>query len=116
MWDGSWKVFFASIPLESKTEAYVFPNPFSPKIDEGLKFKYTTEAVTKNVTIRIFDFGMNYVRTLIQNAPRNISSDIERVVWDGRNDAGNIVSNGVYFYRIEIGDQDPIFGKIIVMQ
>ena len=59
---------------------------------------------------------MNYVRTLLQNAPRNISTDIEAVTWNGRDDAGNIVTNGVYFYRIEIGDQDPLFGKIIVLQ
>jgi len=116
IWDGEWKVYFASIPLESKDEAYVFPNPFSPKVDEGLKFKYTTEGITLNVTIRIYDFAMNYVRTLIQNAPRNISTDIERVTWDGRDDAGSIVTNGVYFYRIEIGDRDPLYGKIIVMQ
>ena len=105
-----------SIPLESKDEAYVFPNPFSPKNYEGLKFKYTTEGSTSNVTIRIYDFAMNYIRTVIQNAPRNISTDIERVAWDGRDDEGSIVPNGVYFYRIEIGDRDPLYGKIIVMQ
>jgi hypothetical protein len=116
IWDGNWKVYFASIPLESKDEVYVFPNPFSPKNDEGLKFKYTTDGNTANVTIRIYDFGMNYVRTVIQNAPRNITSDIERVVWDGRNDAGVIVPNGVYIYRIQIGDRNPLYGKIIVMQ
>ena len=116
IWDGNWKVYFASLPLESKDEAYVFPNPFSPKNDEGLKFKYTTEGITTTVTIRIYDFGMNYIRTVIQNAPRNISTDIERVLWDGRNDAGDFVPNGVYFYRIEIGDRDPLYGKIIVMQ
>lgn len=116
IWDGNWKVFFASLPLESKDEAYVFPNPFSPKVDEGLKFKYSTDGITAVVTIRIFDFSMNYVRTLIQNTPRNISTDIERVTWDGKDDAGNIVSSGVYFYRIEIGDKDPLYGKIIVMQ
>ena len=115
VWEGKWKVYFASIPLESKEDAYVFPNPFSPKNDEGLKFKYTTEGVTSNVTIRIYDFAMNYVRTVIQNTPRNISTDIERAVWDGKDDAGNTVTNGVYFYRIEIGDRDPLYGKIIVM-
>ncbi len=116
MWEGKWKVYFASIPLISKDEAYVFPNPYSPRIDEGLKFKYTTDGITTNVTIRIYDFAMNYVRTIIQNAPRNISSDIERVMWDGKDDSANIVPNGVYFYRIDIGDRDPLYGKIIVMQ
>lgn len=116
MWEGKWKVYFASTPLESKNKSYVFPNPFSPKNDEGLKFKYTTEGVTKNVTIRIYDFAMNYVRTLIQNAPRNITDDVERVSWDGKDDSGSVVSNGVYFYRIEIDGQEPLFGKIIVMK
>ena len=116
IWEGKWKVYFASIPLESKDEVYVFPNPFSPRVDEGLKFKYTTEGISANVTIRIYDFAMNYVRTIIQNASRNISTDIERVTWDGRDDSSNIVSNGVYFYRIEIGDRAPLYGKIIVMQ
>ena len=116
IWDGKWKVYFASIPLESKDEVYAFPNPFSPKVDEGLKFKYTTEGTTANVSIRIYDFAMNYVRTIIQNAPRNISTGIEGVTWDGQDDAGNIVTNGVYFYRIQIGDRDPLYGKIIVMQ
>lgn len=116
MWEGKWKVYFASTPLESKIESYVFPNPFSPKNDEGLKFKYTTEGLTKNVSIRIYDFAMNYVRTLIQNTPRNLTSDIERVMWDGRNDAGSVVPNGVYFYRIDIENQEPLYGKIIVMQ
>lgn len=115
MWEGKWKVYFASIPLESRDESYVFPNPFSPRNDEGLKFKYTTEGVTSNVTIRIYDFAMNYVRTVIQNTPRNISSDIERVTWDGKDDSGEVVSNGVYFYRIDVGDRDPLYGKIIVM-
>jgi photosystem II stability/assembly factor-like uncharacterized protein len=116
MWDGKWKVYIASRPLESKDEVYVFPNPYSPKVDENLKFKYTTEGVIKDVTIRIYDFSMNYVRTIIQNAPRNISNEVENATWDGKDDTGNIVSNGVYFYRIEIAGKDPLYGKIIVMQ
>jgi photosystem II stability/assembly factor-like uncharacterized protein len=116
VWEGDWKIYFASVPLESKDKVYVFPNPFSPRIDEGLKFKYTTEGITSDVTIRIYDFAMNYIRTLIQNAPRNISSGIESMTWDGKDDSGNIVANGVYLYRIDIGDKDPLYGKIIVMQ
>ena len=49
------------------------------------------------MTIRIYDFGMNYVRTIIQNAPRNfnIDSGIEPVTWNGKDDGGNIVPNGI---------------------
>jgi flagellar hook assembly protein FlgD len=67
------------------------------------------------VTIRILDFGMNLVKTLIQNANRNGNIDhFEN--WDGRDEFGNIVSNGVYFYRIDRDSADPVYGKIMVMR
>ncbi len=111
-WDGSWKVFLASEQLNSTSETYAFPNPFSPS--QGIiKIKYSTTQPA-NVTIRILDFGMNLVRTLIQNAPRNLVGEhLEN--WDGKDEAGRIVPNGVYFYRIDIGSQKPLFGKIMVL-
>ena len=66
------------------------------------------------MTIRIFDFGMNLVKTLIQNASRGIS-DEQIAYWDGRDESGKIVPNGVYFYRIDIGSETPLFGKIMVL-
>jgi len=59
---------------------------------------------------------MNYVKTIIQNAPRNRTLEGAPEFWDGRDDGGNIVPNGVYIYRIDIDSNDPFFGKIIVMQ
>jgi photosystem II stability/assembly factor-like uncharacterized protein len=116
-WQGEWKVYFASRPLDSANDAYVFPNPFSPRIDEGLKFKYTTEGKESSVTIRIFNFSMNYVATVIQNASRNLDGEyIEPVRWDGKDANGNTVPNGVYFYRIEIDSKEPVYGKVIVLQ
>ncbi len=111
-WTGSWKVFLASQKLESTTETYAFPNPFSP--GQGItKIKYSTTG-SANVTIRILDFGMNLVRTLVQNAPRNSAGEhLEN--WDGKDEAGRIVPNGVYFYRIDIGSEKPLFGKIMVL-
>jgi ligand-binding sensor domain-containing protein len=114
MWSGEWKVYIAA--PESK-EVYAFPNPFAPKIDNKITFKYDTGDQEENVTIRIFDFGMNYLKTVIQNAPRKISpSDPPYDSWDGTDDNGSLVPNGVYFYRIEVGSKDPLFGKILVLQ
>lgn len=125
MWSGNWKLFIASQPLASKTESYAFPNPFSPKLDV-LKIKYSTGGKRATVTIRIFDFGMNYLRTIIQNAERgnpisvvDNADDLNNGVidfWDGKDDNGNPVPNGVYFYRIEVDDENPVFGKILVLQ
>ncbi len=115
IWQGEWKIYFAASALQSTSETYCYPNPFSPR-QETLKIKYSTAGKDANVTIRIFDFGFNYVRTVVQNVTRNQDLESAPEFWDGKDDNGNMVPNGVYFYRIDIGDQDPLFGKILVIQ
>ncbi len=111
-WSGNWKVYIASGEFLQQNSSIAFPNPFSPD-DEKLNIKYTISQ-NADVTIRIFDFGMNLVRTVIQNVPKQANIDnIE--IWDGRDEKGRFVTNGVYFYRIDAGSNKPIFGKIIVM-
>lgn len=113
-WEGTWTVYLASPDVVKKSETFAFPNPFSPKFQQ-VKIKYITEDDASNVTIRLFDFGMNLVRTLIQNAPRGGTGDkIE--FWDGKNEEGDVVPNGVYFYRIDIDSKEPLYGKIMVLK
>ncbi len=125
-WSDDWTILYASQPLSKKDDTYAFPNPFSPKM-EKVKIKYNTGGSSKKVTIRILDFGMNCLRTLIQNVERGNpahvinapnSEGINGVIdyWDGRDDYGSMVPNGVYFYRVEIDGEDPQFGKIMVIQ
>ncbi|HKI79617.1 MAG TPA: hypothetical protein VKA26_13845 [Ignavibacteriaceae bacterium] len=118
MWQGNWKIFRASSNLESNDMTYAFPNPFLPKTTTNkVEIVYSTGGNSVPVTIRIFDFGMNYVRTIIQNVTKGSSSNLsERDYWDGKDDNGNLVSNGVYFYRIDRGSSEPIFGKILVIK
>ena len=117
-WDGQWKGFITSKPVASARESYVFPNPFHAGAGNSVtRFKYSTDGINKEVTIRIFDFGMNLVRTVIQNVTRNFNNnDTPRDYWDGRDEHRNIVPNGVYFYRIDIGSDDPLYGKILVVR
>jgi len=111
LWDGDWSVYLSSNKLSSTDYTYSFPNPFSPDVElTKIKFNLNKQ---EEVTIRITDFGMNLVRTLIQNY--SLSSGENFVVWDGRDENGKIVPNGVYFYRIDRGGNDPIFGKIMVL-
>lgn len=114
-WVGDWKVYFASQPLGSDNETYCYPNPFSPR-QEQLKIKYSTGGVDASVTIRVFNFNMDYIKTIIQNAPRNRTLDGPPEFWDGTDENGNLLPNGVYFYFVEIDDNEPIFGKIIYLQ
>ncbi len=125
-WTDNWSIFFASLKLSSNTDTYAFPNPFSPKTDV-CKIKYSTGGKSESVTIRVFNFGMKYVKTIIQNAQRGTELHIVNRVnsggvngaldfWDGTDDNGNVVPNGVYFYRVDIGSNNPVFGKILVLQ
>jgi photosystem II stability/assembly factor-like uncharacterized protein len=111
-WTGSWKVYLSSEKLQSASESYAFPNPFNPGL-QTVRIKYAT-AQSANVTIRIFDFGMNLLRTLVENNSRP-ASDQNMEVWDGRDQHGKVVTNGVYFYRIDLGTGNPLFGKIMVI-
>jgi len=125
-WSDDWTIFYASQPLQKIDDSYAFPNPFSPKM-EKVKIKYNTGGTSKKVTIRILDFGMNCLRTLIQNVERGNpahvinSANAEGIngvidYWDGRDEFGSIVPNGVYFYQIEMDGQQAQFGKIMVIQ
>ncbi|MGD8778635.1 MAG: hypothetical protein PVH88_06685 [Ignavibacteria bacterium] len=114
-WSGSWKVYLSSDPLEDGIESKAFPNPFSPEITQ-LKIEYTTKGNSADVTLRIFDFDMNLVRTLLQSAPRDGYLDSYTEFWNGRDERGNIVPNGVYFYRIDLNSDEPEYGKIIVLR
>jgi ligand-binding sensor domain-containing protein len=111
-WFEKWKVYFASSGTVSSNESFAFPNPFNPKLDL-LRVKYNLTKAA-NVSLRIFDFGMNLVRTVLQNASRGVNPE-QLDYWDGKDDSGKFVGNGVYFYRLDIGDGTPLFGKILVM-
>lgn len=112
MWEGNWKIYQAAVPLEDESDTYAYPNPFSPDLG-NVKILYTAGNSSQNISIRIFDFSMNLVRVLIQNVDRSGSGDFIEI-WDGRDEEGELVANGVYFYRIDYGSGKSIFNKILV--
>jgi hypothetical protein len=107
-----WVILRAYQPLPGTGSAYAYPNPFSPRF-EFTRIHYATGTAGGTVSIELFDYAMNRVRTVLSQASRIGERD---ELWDGRNDAGEIVPNGVYFYRVLINDQDPVWGKIMVLQ
>jgi hypothetical protein len=111
-WNGDWTIFLKSGNKLNSGDTFAFPNPFSPG-SEVIKIKYNVNS-SSNVTIRVFDFGMNLVRTVVQNVSRPVN-DQQIDTWDGKDENGKIVPNGVYFYRVDIGSDEPMFGKIMVL-
>ena len=72
-----------------------YPNPFNPStmINYG---------VPKNGTVSLIVYNIlgQRVRTLV-NAP--MTAGRYSIAWDGRNEAGSVLSSGVYFYRLQAG-------------
>ncbi|MCB0316908.1 MAG: T9SS type A sorting domain-containing protein, partial [Calditrichaeota bacterium] len=70
-----------------------YPNPFNP----GTVISYQLPARAE-VSLKIFNLLGQEVRTLVN---RSRDAGFYRHDWDGRDAAGNTVSSGVYFYRME---------------
>jgi hypothetical protein len=72
------------------------PNPF----DESTLIRYTL-AGRSSVRIRVYDVAGRVVRTLVDADPQ--APGDHSVTWDGRNEKGDRVSSGIYFYRLQAG-------------
>ncbi len=110
----AWKVYRAYSEIGAAIASYAYPNPFSPA-QEPTRIHYSTGGKSETVTIEIFDFGMNRVRTVVRNAERSGTQDHEEL-WNGLTDSSVRVANGVYHYRISFGDGQKTWGKILVLQ
>ena len=78
-----------------------------------MRFQYNTTRPTR-VTLRIFNFAMELVATVVSGKERPIPGDYSEV-WDGRNEQGELVANGVYFYRLDLEGEGTFWGKLIVL-
>ena len=88
------------IPKETELLAN-YPNPFNP--ETWIPYRLAEDAF---VTLTIYDTAGQVVRKLevghrIASAYENRS---KAIYWDGRNDVGEQVASGVYFYTLTGGD------------
>ena len=78
-----------------------YPNPFNP--DTWIPFKTATDA---SVTINIYNAKGQLIRTIAlgQKAAGVYLNKDRAAYWDGRDDLGEKVSSGVYFYILQAGE------------
>jgi hypothetical protein len=84
----------ASVAYQNEL-AQNYPNPFNPSTT--ISFSLARDA---RAELSIYDVRGARVRTLV-DARRE--RGIHRIQWDGRNQAGEPVASGVYFYRLKAG-------------
>ena len=78
-----------------------YPNPFNP--ETWIPFTLSADA---HVAIRIYGVGGQLIRALdLGYKPTGIYISREKAVyWDGRNEMGESVASGIYFYNIQAGE------------
>jgi hypothetical protein len=74
-----------------------FPNPFNP----ATTIRYQVKT-TGPVTVRVYNVAGQLVRTLVDDVLE--AGVVHEATWRGRNDAGQDVASGVYFYKLVATD------------
>ncbi|HEU4929897.1 MAG TPA: FG-GAP-like repeat-containing protein, partial [Candidatus Krumholzibacteria bacterium] len=85
------------IPITTATLGQNYPNPFNPATKIEYRLPDSNPKAKSPVNLVVYDVRGARVRELVtaeQNPGRHV------VEWDGRNDAGEPVGSGVYFYRL----------------
>ena len=88
-----------------------YPNPFNP--ETWIPYRLAEDAF---VTLTIYDLSGQVVRTLevghrIASAYENRS---KAIYWDGRNEVGEQVASGVYFYNLSTGNYSATRKMLVV--
>ena len=88
-----------------------YPNPFNP--ETWIPYRLAEDAF---VTLTIYDLSGQIIRTLeighrIAAAYENRS---KAIYWDGRNELGEQVASGVYFYTLTAGDYSATRKMVIL--
>lgn len=88
----------------------VAPNPVTPKSSDSTfnRVTFTVENTNgERVEVKIWDITGVLVRTIEDYG-------VSQVVWDCRNEYGDIVEGGVYIYQIKVGNSLAGRGTIVV--
>jgi len=87
-----------------------FPNPFNPDII-GTTIQYALPGET-DVTITVYNLKGQKIKTLVNRAH---TPGTYTAIWDGKNEAGRAISNGIYFYRVET-DNKTLIKKMLLLR
>jgi Peptidase family C25 len=95
-------IHFEVINKSTITNFYPYPNPFSTSVK--FVFTLTGSEVPDQIMIRIFTVSGRVVREITQDelGPLRIGNNATDYGWDGRDEFGDQLANGVYLYKVFI--------------
>lgn len=99
--DYDYQIEFTVNSKPSITEVLNYPNPFSTRTQ--FVFTLTGTEVPEEFKIQIMNISGEIVREITQAelGPIFIGRNLTDYWWDGRDEFGDLLANGVYLYRVE---------------
>ncbi|NTW32390.1 MAG: SUMF1/EgtB/PvdO family nonheme iron enzyme [Bacteroidetes bacterium] len=82
----------------------IYPNPFSSLVNISY---YCPDEI--KVCLKIYNINGQLIKTIYDYKQ---TKNIFYLTWDGKDNSGNELSNGIYFIKIESKNHIPITGKI----
>ncbi|PIY12894.1 MAG: hypothetical protein COZ18_01020 [Flexibacter sp. CG_4_10_14_3_um_filter_32_15] len=104
-----YKVNFEVVNKSSLTHFYPYPNPFSTKMH--FVFTLTGAEVPDDIRIQIMTITGKIVRTITKDelGAIRIGDNVSDFTWDGTDEYGDKLANGVYLYKVDIRDNQLSF-------
>ncbi len=97
-----YEITFEVINETSVTHFYPYPNPFSTST--RFVFTLTGASLPDQLKIQIMTVSGRIVREITQDeiGPLKIGNNISEFAWDGTDEYGDQLANGVYLYRVQM--------------
>ena len=85
-----------------------YPNPFNPTTTIEFEVPHSMDVI-----LNVYDISGKLVKTLV-NDMKNTGK--HSVIWDGTNQYGNIVANGMYIYKLISSENISISNKMVLLK
>lgn len=99
------------------TELLNVPNPFSDKT--RFSIGHNKPATELRIAIEIFSMNGQLVKSIEENVYAS-GFNVPRIEWDGRDDGGTLLDNGIYMFRARVsteeGDQVQKTEKLLILR
>lgn len=93
---------FDVVNESSITNFYPYPNPFST--NTRFVFTLTGSEIPDQIKIQIMTVSGKIVRVITQDelGPVRVGNNISDFAWDGKDEFGDQLANGVYLYKVDV--------------
>lgn len=90
-----------------------YPNPYNPNLSRGNGITISLSVANNNtpVTVSIYNVKGQLVNSLVNET---VASGIHDFVWSGKDKSNRLVSSGIYFYKVKIGELNETHKMIML--